>query len=365
MITYKNLFPEIVSFENLLKAAQKAQKGKRFKRSTALFNLDLEKELLCLQHQLTLKSYRHGLYTDFIIHDPKQRLISAAPYRDRVVHHALCNVIEPIFDKTFIFDSYACRIGKGTHKAVDRYTSFARKSTYVLKCDISKYFQSIDHEILMSIVSGKIHCAGTKWLIEEIIGSRTDKTQIAYFPGDDLFTPFKRRRGIPIGNLSSQFFSNLYLNGMDHFINETLRCSRYIRYVDDFVVLDDSKQRLRDIKIKIEDYLAGLRLKLNPRKSRIHRVKDGIRFLGYRVFPTHRLLDKGDALRMRRRMKKMATEYENGNISLDKIGQRIQSWIGHAAHADTWKIRERILGGAAFIRGAAQNAPGRLVEQQS
>jgi retron-type reverse transcriptase len=363
--TYKHLFPEIVSFEKLLMAAQKAQKGKRFKRSTALFNLNLEKELLCLQRELTSKTYSHGLYTDFVIHDPKQRLISAAPYRDRVVHHALCNVIEPIFDPTFIHDSYACRKGKGTHKAVDRYTSFARKSTYVLKCDISKYFQSIDHEVLMSIVAGKIRCADTQWLIEEIICSRIDKSQITYFPGDDLFTPSTRERGIPIGNLSSQFFSNLYLDGMDHFIKETLNCHRYVRYVDNFVVLDDSKQRLREIKKEIEDYLVGLRLKLNPRKSRIHRVKDGIRFLGYRVFPTHRLLDKGNALRMRRRMKQMAAEYENGNISLDKVRQRIQSWIGHAAHADTWKIRGRILGGMAFTRDAAQNASGGLLEQQS
>lgn len=365
MITYKNLFPEIVSFENLLKAAQKAQKGKRFKHSTAFFNLNLEKELLCLQRQLTSKTYRHGLYTDFVIHDPKMRLISAAPYRDRVVHHALCNVIEPIFDKTFIYDSYACRKGKGTHKAVDRYTAFARKNIYVLKCDISKYFQSMDHENLMSAVADKIRCADTQWLIEEIICSRIDKSQITYFPGDDLFTPFNRRRGIPIGNLSSQFFSNLYLDGMDHFIKETLGCHRYIRYVDDFVVLDDSKERLREIKKEIEEYLVGLRLRLHPRKSRIHRIKDGIRFLGFRVFPTHRLLDKGNALRMRQRMKQMAAEYENGNISLDNVRQRIRSWIGHAAHADTWKLRGRILGSVAFTRGAAQNASGRLVEQQS
>ncbi|MFH0994425.1 MAG: hypothetical protein V1844_02885 [Pseudomonadota bacterium] len=132
MKTYKHLYPDIVRFENLLEAARNAQKGKRFKHSTAIFNHNLENELLCLQRQLTARTYRHGLYTDFVIHDPKQRLISAAPYRDRVVHHALCNVIEPIFERIFIDDSYACRKGKGTHAAVDRYTAFARKNTYVL-----------------------------------------------------------------------------------------------------------------------------------------------------------------------------------------------------------------------------------------
>lgn len=365
MKTYKHLYPEIVSFRNLLTAAQKAQRGKRFKRSTACFNHNLEKELLCLQRELTSKNYRHGHYVDFLIHDPKLRLISAAPYRDRVVHHALCNVIEPIFDRTFIFDSYACRKGKGTHAAVDRYTAFARRNKYVLKCDISKYFHSIDHEILFSVLTGKIRCSDTRWLIGNIIGSRIDKSQIVYFPGDDLFTPYNRKRGIPIGNLTSQFFSNIYLNGMDHHIKEDLNCRSYIRYVDDFVVLDDDKQRLWGVRKEIEEYLDGLRLKLNPRKSGIHRVCDGIPFLGYRVFPTHRLLDKGNALRMRRRMKQMAGEYENGNISLDKIHQRVQSWIGHAGHADTWKIRSRILDSVVFKRGAAQNASGRLVDQQS
>ena len=153
MKTYKNIFEKIISFENLLIASQKAQKGKRFKDSTACFNLELEKELLRLQNELTRMTYRHGSYQDFFIYDPKRRLISAAPYCDRVVHHALCNIIEPIFDAAFIYDSYACRKGKGAHAAVDRYSEFAQKNKYVLKCDIRKYFQSIDQEILLDIVN--------------------------------------------------------------------------------------------------------------------------------------------------------------------------------------------------------------------
>jgi retron-type reverse transcriptase len=253
--TYNRLFNKIVSFENLLSAARKAQKGKRFKKATALFNLNLEKELLRLQEELNQGTYRHGGYYDFFIYDPKQRLISAAPYRDRVVHHALCNVIDPIFDRTFIFDSYACHNGKGTHKAVDRYTAFARKNKYVLKCDIKKYFYSIDHQILMAAVKRKIRCKKTLNLIREIVSSRKDAGIIDYFAADDLFTPYLRKRTIPIGNLTSQFFANVYLNGFDHFVKQQLKCRHYIRYVDDFVALGNSKAQLYKIKARMQEYL--------------------------------------------------------------------------------------------------------------
>lgn len=351
MKSYNNLFGRITSFENLLLAARKAQRGKRFKAATAIFNLNLEKELLRLQEKLVNDTYHHGGYYDFLIYDPKQRLISAAPYRDRVVHHALCNVIEPLLDKSFIFDTYACRKNKGTHAAVDRYQAFARKNRYVLKCDIRKYFASIDHEILLAMIARKIRCLKTQGLIRKIVGSRLDPSQTTYFPGDDLFTPITRKKGIPIGNLTSQFFANLYLDGFDHFIKETLGCRHYIRYVDDWVVLDNSKERLNDIKAQAIQYLEGLRLALHPKKNRVHRVCDGILFLGYRIFPSHRLLAKSNVLGMRRRLKKMELLYRDGKISLASVHQRIQSWIGHAGHADTWRLRQTLLAGVVFSRG--------------
>lgn len=351
MKTYKNLFDKITSFENLLLASEKAQKGKRLKKSTAVFNFSLEKELIKLQIELLDMTYRHGGYRDFFINDPKRRLISAAPYRDRVVHHALCNIIEPIFDKTFIYDTYACRKEKGTHSAVDRYTKFSRWNKYVLKCDIQKYFQSIDHEILLFIVSKKIKCEKTMWLIKEVISSRSDESYKFYFNNDDLFAPFERKRGIPIGNLTSQFFANVYLNEFDHFLKEKLGCKCYIRYVDDFVVLDDSTMRLHDVKRHMEEYLETLRLKLHERKSRIYRVRDGISFLGYRIFPTHRLLNKGNALRMRRKLKKLSSQYRDRCITFEKVNQCVQSWIGHAGHADTYRLRERIFNDIVFQRG--------------
>jgi retron-type reverse transcriptase len=361
MKRHGNLFDKIASFENLLLAARKARRGKRFKQSAARFNLNLEKELLRIQRDLLTGAYQPGGYKDFIVYDPKPRLISAAPYRDRVVHHALCAVIEPIFDRAFIHDSYACRKGKGNHAAVDRYTAFAKKNRYVLKCDIRKYFQSIDHDILFDAIQRKIKCPRTLELTRIIIGSRIDLAHTEYFDGDDIFTPYNRNKGIPIGNLTSQFFANVYLNGFDHFIKETLGCRHYIRYVDDFVTLHDDKAFLHEVRYRMEDFLASSRLRLHDRKSRVCRVKDGIRFLGYRVFPTHRLLDKGNALRMRRKMKTMAREFQDGQTTLSEIQPRIQSWIAHAKHADTWRLRRRILGSVGFGGGvdiAAGSATG-------
>jgi retron-type reverse transcriptase len=349
--TYNHLFERIVSFENLLSAAEKAQKSKRFKPATALFNLNLEKELLGLQKQLVEKTYIHGAYCDFTIYDPKMRLISAAPYRDRVVHHALCNVIEPIFDRSFIYDTYACRKGKGAHAAVDRYTAFARKNRYVLKCDIRKYFPSIDQDILLRIIRRKVRCADTLWLIEQIIRSRADSGAIQYFPGDDLFAPYQRVRGLAIGNLTSQFFANVYLDGFDHFVKETLGCRHYIRYVDDFVLFDASKARLNELKAQIIGYLDTLRLTLHPRKCRVYRVDEGVCFLGYRMYPDHRLLKKQNVLHFRRKLKKMQNDYCHGRIGAAAVKQSIQSWIAHAEHADTYRIRRRIFAGMVFQKG--------------
>ncbi len=365
MKTYNHLFGKITSFENLLLAARKAQKNKRLKPATALFNLNLEKELLSLQADLLEKNYHHGAYRDFQIHDPKKRLISAAPYRDRVVHHALCNIIEPIFDRRFIHDSYACRIGKGTHAAMKRYSVFARKNKYVLKCDIRKYFQSIDQAVLLRIIKRTISCRDTLWLIEQIVSSRRDEGGEVYFKGDDIFTPYQRRRGIPIGNLTSQFFANVYLDGFDHFVKEVLRCKYYIRYVDDFVVFEDSKAHLHEVNMQMESYLETLRLRLHEKKCRIFKVDEGVCFLGFRIFPTHRLLKKRNLFYMRRRLKKLQMEYVRNNLSLEKLNQTIQSWVSHASHGDTFHARSRVLSGMVFQRGAAAGASGRVLEQQS
>ncbi len=363
MKTYKHLYHQIISFENLLLAAKNAQKGKRFKESTARFNFNLEHELIQLHYDLSAMTYSHGGYTNFPIFDPKKRLISAAPYRDRVVHHALCNFIEPIFDRSFIDDTYACRKGKGVHAALNRYTKFSRSNKYVLKCDIKKYFQSIDHGILFDKIATKIKCKNTLWLIKLIINSKSDESNILFFKNDDLFTPFNRKKGIPIGNLTSQFFANIYLDQFDRFMKQTLRLP-YIRYVDDFVTFSNSKEQLNDVKLQMESFLDDLRLQLHETKSKVYRVRDGVNFLGYRLYPTHRLLKKDNGLRMRRKLKQLSDKFRNNDISFATVNQSIQSWIGHASHANTYNLRKQLFANVVFKRETTEGASGRLVEQQ-
>lgn len=351
MKTYNRLFHQICSFENLLNASRKAQCGKRFQDEVARFNFHRERELYRLQEELQTRNYQPGAYHEFYIYEPKLRKISAAPYRDRVVHHALCNVIEPIFDRTFIFDSYACRKGKGTHKAVNRFTEFSRKNRYVLKCDIKKYFPSIDHDILKAMFRRKIRDVQTLWLMNLIVdGSNAQEQVLEYFEGDDLLTPLNRKRGIPIGNLTSQFFANIYLNGFDHFVKEDLRCRHYIRYVDDFVVLDSAKERLHQVKAEMERYLAKLRLKLHSYKCQIFPVKAGTDFLGYQIFPSHRRLRKSSVTRARRRFKRLQKDYSTGKISQHDVNQSVQSWLGHVRHADTYGLRRAIFSEIRFQR---------------
>lgn len=220
------------SFANLLQAWRKAARGKRSSSGAAAFEDGLAERLLELHDALASGEYRPGRYTHFVIHEPKRRRISAAPFRDRVVHHALCRVIEPVFEAQFIADSYANRVGKGTHRAVARYEHFRDRYRHVLRCDIYRYFPAIDHEILKRDLRRRIACAPTLRVIDAIIdGSNPQEPVNLYFPGDDLFSPLACRRGLPIGNLTSQLFANIYLDGLDHYVKEVLRAP-YLRYLD-------------------------------------------------------------------------------------------------------------------------------------
>lgn len=343
MKTFKNLYPPICTFDNLLLAAQKAQRGKRFQPNVAEFNFHLEKNLFQLREELLQQCYQPGKYKEFHILDPKPRMISAAPYRDRVVHHALCNVIEPILERSMIYDSYANRKGKGTHKAILRYQEFCRHKKYVLKCDVKQFFPSIDHEILKQELRKKIACAKTLWLIDTIIDNSNEQAEhLAWFPGDNLFIQIERRRGLPIGNLTSQLFGNYYLNGLDHFIKERLRCKYYVRYVDDFVVLNDNKEKLQQVKIAIAEFLQGYRLLLHERKSRVFQVQDGIGILGHRVFPDFRLLKSENLRRFRKRLKQYLKDYWAGDMPRKDFNARVQCWFAHASFSNTWRLRRKI-----------------------
>jgi retron-type reverse transcriptase len=348
--TCKNLWPEITSFENLLLAAKKAQKGKRFKDSTALFNLNLEKELLKILRELQGRTYRPGRYKEFVIYEPVKRLISAAPYRDRVVHHALCNIIDPVFEKSFIHDSYANRKEKGTHRAINRFQTFMQKYRYVLKCDIRKYFPSIDHEILYGLLQRKIADNDVLWLIRTILESSNPQEPVGdYFEGDGLFEPHDRRKGLPIGNLTSQFFGNVYLNGFDHYIKDTLGCKAYLRYVDDFAVFSNDKKELWAVKNRMDEYLQKLRLKLHARKTRIFPVNSGCEFLGFYVYPHFRKVKKANVRLFEGRLRGMQTAYRKGKIGLSQVQKSVHGWIAHVEHANSYRLRERIFEKYVFV----------------
>lgn len=339
------LYERVTSFSNLLQAARRAARGKRFRPNVAAFSLNVEEELHSLQQELVSRRYRPGSYRTFIIRDKKPRFISAAPFRDRVVHHALCNIIEPIFDRGFLFDSYACRKGKGTHAAVERASTFARRYRYVLKCDLEKYFPSIDHEILFTQMTRRLHDPDVLWLVRTIVdGSNPQPAMVRHYPGDDLFTPFERRRGIPIGNQTSQFFANVYLDRLDHYVKETLRTPGYVRYVDDFLLFDHDKHRLHDHRAAIEDLLMRVRLRLHPRKCFVAPVTSGFTFLGYRIFPALRRLDADHVRRFKRRLRRYHQAVAEGCMSDAQRRDCIRSWIAHARYADTAHVRSRILG---------------------
>ncbi len=351
MKRYGNLWHDITDFANLIAAARKAQRGKRFRENVLEFNYNLEAELAKLKTELETKIYQPGKYRTFEVVEPRKRMISAAPYRDRVVHHALYNIIAPIFELTFIADSYANRFGFGTHRALRRFTEFARSSHYVLQCDIKKYFPTIDHTILKTLLRRKIKCADTLWLLDTIIdGSNQQETVIDYFLGDDLLTPLRRRRGLPIGNLSSQLFANVYLNGFDHFVKEQLKGAKYIRYVDDFALFSDDQEFLADARLAMQSYLDRLRLKLHPVKSQLFATKQGANFLGFRILPDRIRVRTENLRRARRRLKRMQIDYSKGKMQLQEVTQSIQSWVAHLEHGDTWKLRQKIFISLVFSR---------------
>ena len=350
---HRNLFDGIASFSDLLAAALRAAKGKRAKPGAAAFLANLEKEVLRLEWELQSGRYRPGRYKKIEVFDPKHRIVSAAPFRDRVVHHAFCAVCEPIFERGFIHDSYANRTGKGTHRAVARYEKFRDCSKLVLRCDIYRYFPAIDHAILKADLRRRIACERTLALADRIIdGSNPQEPVHLLFPGDDLFTPLARRRGLPIGNLTSQFFANLYLNGLDHFCKEVLRAKGYLRYVDDFALFHDSPEQLREWRCCIDRFLEGRRLRLHPRKTAILPTSEPAPFLGFVLLPGgFRRLPEDNVRRFRNRLRGMKDRYGNGTISKDDVRRRVRSWIAHAEHANTWRLRQAIFR-AARSRGA-------------
>ncbi len=361
MRTYRHLYPYIWNFHNLWTAFSQARRGKRGLASVATFEYDLERQLLRLERELRDETYIPGGYTSFYITDPKKRKISAAPFRDRVVHHALIRVMGPIYERQFIYDSYANQIGKGTHRAMDRCTQFLRGHRYVLKGDIAQFFPSVDHAVLRSILARPLRDAQTLRLIDLILNSGADVLTSEYTPHwhSEDFAPANgqgnllaalRPRGLPIGNLTSQFWANVLLNELDQYVKRELKCRAYIRYVDDFVLFHDDKAQLQAWKAAIAVFLDGLRLQLHPRKSEVFPTRVGIDFLGFRHFRTYRRLRPGNARRFQRKLQRLTAAYAAGELPLEKVNQSVRSWVAHAAHGNTWRLRYQLLSRAPLPR---------------
>ncbi|MFO7675685.1 MAG: reverse transcriptase/maturase family protein [bacterium] len=346
-------FERMVRFESLLAAFRQARRGKRGRPDVAAFELNLEPGLLRLQRELVSGEWRPGPYRNFYVEDQKRRLITAAPFRDRVVHHALHAILEPVFETGFIHDSYACRRGKGQHRALARYQRWARGSRFVLRGDIRKFYPSVDHGILRRQLDRRIRDRRVLALCELILASGAGilepEYELAWFPGDDLFTPLARVRGLPIGNLTSQFFGNVYLNKLDHFVKEELRCRRYLRYMDDFAVFADNPSALHGVRRDIERFLWDLRLTLHEARTRVWRTGDGAEFLGFRVWPGHRLVRKATAVRYARALRKLAAG--SGAARNRRVRESLTAWLGHSRWGNSYRLNRQVLGRAGLLAG--------------
>jgi len=329
-----NLYPEIYNLSNLILAWRRARKGKTKKPYVIEFEKDLIGNLLKLSDELKNQTYKPKPLVNFVIKDPKTRKISKSAFKDRVVHHALIRIIEPIFDKGFIYDSCANRIGKGNLFAIKRFELFKREVTcnlkleaFCLEADIKHYFQEVNHKILMEIIRRKITDGKVIWLIEIILKNGVDRLGEA-------------GRGMPLGNLTSQFFANVYLNEFDYFVKHKLRAKYYIRYVDDFVILHSSKEQLERWKIEIDEFLKDkLGLELHLEKSKISSLSRGIDFVGFRNYWYYKLLRKRNVDKMLDKVE----EHKKGGLVFGKLLESFQGWNAYAEWADSFNLRRSIV----------------------
>ena len=328
MITFRNLYPRIISLENLNLACHKAALGKKHQEDIADFLVNREPELFRMQEELASGMYRPGSYRTFRLQEyVKKREISAAPFRDRVVHHAFCNIVEPLFDRRFFFHSYACRNGKGSHRAIRCCQTFLRQNKYVFQADIVQYFASINHGALLSILAKKIRDRQTMNLAGLIVHSWQPELG----------------RGVPIGNLTSQFFANLYLNELDSFVKFHLCEKHYLRYMDDFLLFGNDKEDLWRCRRDIEQFLSeNLGLSLHQRKTLVFPCAAGVRWLGFRVYDNVRRINPENIRRFRRRMKRLQRRCWRGDIPFEELPEAVRRWINHAGHGDTYCLRKKL-----------------------
>ena len=339
--TLKNVWDRFIDWENLVEAARKASQGRRFHRDVLAFNFNRTANLLQIQKELESGAWRPGPYRQLWIYEPKRRLVHAPEFRDRVVHHALVQVVGPHFERRFISDSYACRAGRGTHAASRRLSGMLRSAHdawgkfYVLKADISKYFYSIDHRILMEILS-------------RIVG---DRKTLEIFRLLTEESPLKEAGvGLPLGALTSQLCANAYLDVFDHYVKDRLGVRRYVRYMDDFIVLHPSKQELWSLLGLMDGFLRDrLKLALN-RKTSIFPASHGVDFAGYRHWWTHALPRRRNVSAAKKRFKGLSRVYAHGGIPLDRVRSCVASFTGYMARCKGWRSAESALSKLVLVR---------------
>lgn len=347
------MYEVIRDFNTILFSYQQARLGKCYNENILRFGFFLESNLLRLKNELDNESYAPSSYVCFTIHDPKVRKIAAPAFRDRIVQHALVSQIEPLFEKCFIYDSYACRTGKGTHfglKRIKKFLQAARsvyrkdRKIYCLRMDIEKFFASVSWDILLKLIFHQITCPKTRHLIEKIVMQHrcfnTRNKEIV--PSVDVVNP-KKRCGLPIGNLTSQLFANIYLNKLDHFVKERLCVRWYARYMDDFLIIHPNKKYLLKTKGKIEEFLNDvLKLRLKHTKVVLSNVKTGIPFVGYRIFYDHVLVRGSTLRRSQRKLKKRRIARKQRRISHQEFKSSLASVKGHLRFAQSHRLTQRL-----------------------
>jgi RNA-directed DNA polymerase len=329
MKRHGHLYEKIATFENLLLASKKAMVSKKSKRPVASFYFNLENELIRLKDELESETYHPLPYTQFEICEPKPRKICSSDFRDRVVHHAICNLIDPILENRSIYDSYACRPSKGSHLAVQRCQGFARQFDYYLKCDIRKFFESTDHAVLKDRLRRVFKDPKLLRLLDIIIDHKV--------PG------YAAGRGLPIGNLTSQHFANFYLGELDHFLKDRMKVKGYVRYMDDFISFSNDKIFLQELLGHINKFVREeLKLDLKEKATTLAPVSEGVSFLGFRVFRNIIRIKRENLVRMRRKIRRKEELFLKGEISEKELIQSVGSISAHVSHVNSLAIRREI-----------------------
>lgn len=332
-------YERIYCFENLYQAHKMARRGKQAKREVISYELRLSENLERLQYHLKKHTYQIRGYRKFLIHDPKRREIQALSYGDRIVQHSLCdNVLGPYLEKRLIYDNSACRKGKGTHFAISRLTAFLRKhyrqygtNGYILKCDIKKYFNSVDHAVLKEKINRMALCEDVRWLLEMIVDSYE----------------YEQGKGLPMGNQTSQWFALYYLDGLDRLVKEKLGIRYYSRYMDDMILIHPDKTYLKECLKEMKSYVESeLKLEFNE-KTQIHAVRQGVDYLGFHFYLTEtgkviRKLRQSGKKRLKRKLRHYRHAYAEGKIELEAVSRSVASYKGHLKHAHTYQLQKNI-----------------------